>query len=68
MVLPRWHRDKESACQCRRHKRHGFDIPDLGRSPGVGMATLSSSLTWEVPWTGEPGEQRVTKSRTQLSE
>ena len=22
--LPRWHSDKESACQCRRHKRHGF--------------------------------------------
>ena len=27
-------------------------IPELGRSPGVGMATLSSSLTWKVPWTG----------------
>ena len=26
--LPRWHKSKESACQCRRHKRHrrcGFD-------------------------------------------
>ena len=24
--LPRWHSGKESACQCRRHKRHGFDL------------------------------------------
>ena len=24
-VLPRWCSDKESACQCKRHKRHGFD-------------------------------------------
>ena len=23
--LPRWHSGKESACQCRRHKRWGFD-------------------------------------------
>ena len=23
--LPRWHSGKESTCQCRRHKRHGFD-------------------------------------------
>ena len=23
--LPRWHSGKESACQCRRHKRCGFD-------------------------------------------
>ena len=23
--LPRWRSDKESACQCRRHRRLGFD-------------------------------------------
>ena len=23
--LPRWYSGKESACQCRRHKRHGFN-------------------------------------------
>ena len=23
--LPGWHSGKESACQCRRHKRHGFN-------------------------------------------
>ena len=33
--LPRWCSGKESACQCRRHKRVGFD-PGSGRSPGVG--------------------------------
>ena len=29
-------------------------IPGLGRSPGVGMATHSSILAWEIPWTEEP--------------
>ena len=29
---------KESACQCRRHKRHGFDLRS-GRSLEEGMAT-----------------------------
>ena len=24
--LPRWLSGKESACQCRRHRRHGFDL------------------------------------------
>ena len=31
-VLPRWCSDKESACQCKRHKRHGFD-PWVGKIP-----------------------------------
>ena len=30
--LPRWLSDKESACQCRRHRRHGFD-PWVGKIP-----------------------------------
>ena len=29
---PRWLRDKESACQCRRHRRCGFD-PCVGKIP-----------------------------------
>jgi len=29
-TLPRWHSGKESACQCRRAKRHGFD-PWVGK-------------------------------------
>ena len=40
-------------------------IPGLGRSSGEVMATYSSNLIWEVPWTEEPrglpfmGLQRV---------
>ena len=30
-------------------------IPGSGRSPGEGMATHSSILVWEIPWTEEPG-------------
>jgi len=30
-------------------------IPRLERSPGEGMATYSSVLAWEIPWTEEPG-------------
>ena len=43
---------KESAC----------NAGDLGSIPGWedplerGMATHSSVLPWEIPWTGEPGE------------
>ena len=30
-------------------------IPGLGRSPEKEMATHSSILAWEIPWTEEPG-------------
>ena len=46
---------KESSCQCRRHKRCGFD-------PWVGKISWSRKwqpvfniLAWEIPWTEEPG-------------
>ena len=45
-------------------------IPGLGRSPGVGNATHSSILAWEIPWTEEPGRLQSMgsqKSQTQLS-
>ena len=29
-------------------------IPGLGRSPGGGKATHSSSLAWKIPWIEEP--------------
>ena len=29
--------------------------PSLGRSPGVGRATHTSILVWEIPWAEEPG-------------
>ena len=42
-------------------------IPGLGRPPlEKEIATQSSILVWEIPWTEEPGGlvYRVTKSRT----
>ena len=52
--FPRWHFGKEPACQCRRCKRHGFS-PWMGRSLEKETAIHSSTLTWEIPWTEEPG-------------
>ena len=34
-------------------------IPGLGRSPEKEMATHSSILAWEIPWTEEPGGATV---------
>ena len=67
-MLLRWLSGKESTCQCRRHKRHGFD-PWSRRSTGVGMATHSSILAWKILWTEEPGRpQSMGPQRwTQLS-
>ena len=46
---------KESACQCRRCKRGGFN-PWVGKIVGgKGTATHSSVLVLEIPWTEEPG-------------
>ena len=30
-------------------------IPELGRSPGEGNGNPLQYLTWEIPWTEEPG-------------
>ena len=30
--------------------------PESGRSPEEEMATCSSILAWEIPWTEEPGK------------
>ena len=40
---------------CWRHRRWG--IRSLGQEdpPEEGMATYSSILAWEIPWTEEPG-------------
>ena len=38
---------KEPVCQCRRHKRCGFDPLEKG------MATHSSILAWRIPWIAE---------------
>ena len=44
---------KESTCQCRRHETW---VRSLGSEdpPEKGMATHTSILAWEIPWTEEP--------------
>ena len=42
---------KESACS----SGDSGPIPESGSSPGEEMATHSSVLAWEIPWTEEPG-------------
>ena len=53
--LPRWLSGKESACQCRRQRRRGFD-PWVRKIPlEEKLATHSSVLAWEMLQTEEPG-------------
>ena len=49
---------QEPVCQCRRHKRHGFDlwIEPLEKE----MGTQSSILAWEITWTEKPGRLQST--------
>ena len=57
---------KESACNA----GYPGSILESGRSPEKGMATDSSILVWEIPWTEEPGGLQPTgwqKNWTQLS-
>ena len=59
---------KEPTCQCKRHKRHGFN-PWLGRCPGEGhgkplqVSCLENPMERGVWWAIVHG---VTKSRTRL--
>ena len=48
---PHWLSSKESAYKA---GEAGL-IPGAGRSPEEEMATYSSILAWEIPWTEEPG-------------
>jgi len=50
--LPMWHSGKESPCNV------GGPGSVLGREDPLEeeMATHSSILAWEIPWTEEPGE------------
>ena len=54
--LSRWQSGKESTCQCR---SHGIREDPLEE----GMATHSSILAWEIPWTEEPGGLESTGSQ-----
>jgi len=49
--LPCWLSSKESAC----NEGDLGSIPGLGRSPGGRHGNHSSTLTWRIPWTKEPG-------------
>ena len=53
--LPRWHSDKESACQCRRCKINAFN-PCVGEIFPTEMTTHSSILSWKIPRAEELGE------------
>ena len=53
--LPRWLSGKESSCQCRKHRRHGFDSLSRENPLEEEMATQSSILAWKIPWTEESG-------------
>ena len=61
---------KNSACECRRHRRHELNLWARKIPPEEKMATDSSILAWEVPWTEEPGRllHGVAKSWTSLSD
>jgi len=67
----RWHKGKRPTCQCRRHRSCGFDIPELGRCPGVGngnpvqYSCLDNSIDRWAWWSIVHG---VTKSRTWLKD
>ena len=51
--LPWWRSGEESASQCRRHRRWGFD-PWVGKIPWR-RKWQPSFLAWKIPWTEEPG-------------
>ena len=56
--LPRWHNDKESACQYRWRKRRQFKwVQSLAWEDPLEkeMANYSSIIAWEIPWTKYPG-------------
>ena len=45
---------KESACQCRRNKRHQFNLW-VGNISWRKAWQPTSILAWKIPWTEEPG-------------
>ena len=53
--LPWYLSGKDYACLCRSHRKQRFD-PQVGKIPWRReMATNSSILAWEIPWTEKPG-------------
>jgi len=62
--LPRWLSGKESACQCRRCRRHGFNswVRKIPREEET--ATHPSILACKIPWTEEPDRIQSIGSQT----
>ena len=54
VVLPRWRRGKESACQLAGDTRDTGLIPGSGGSAGLRNGNPLSILAWKIPWTEEP--------------
>ena len=52
---PRWLSGKESAYQCRRHKRHGFNPWDRKIPWRRKWQPTSVFLAWKIPWGKESG-------------
>ena len=55
MVLPRWHRGKESTCQWQGMQETLVSSPGQEDPLEKEMATCFSILAWKIPWTEEPG-------------
>jgi len=59
---------KEPICQCRRHKRCGFN-PWVGKIPWRRKwqrelpGQFPAILAWRIPWTEEPGRLQSTGSK-----
>ena len=62
MGLPWWLSNKESFCQC---KRHRFVPQDQEESLDKETVSHSSMLVWEIPWTEEPGRLQSKELQSQ---
>ena len=67
--LPRWSSDKEPLASAV-DTRNGSSVQGWEDPLKEEMATYSSILAWEIPWTGEPGGlySMELESQTQLSD
>ena len=54
---------KETACQCRKFKRLGFN-PWVRKVPWRRAWQPTPVLAWRIPWTEEPGGLRSIRSQT----
>ena len=62
MGLPWWLSNKESFCQC---KRHRFDPRGQEAPLDKEMGSHAGILVWEIPWTEEPGRRQFKELQSQ---